>query len=259
MFLKPEVQRTLSDSPVEEDILTWIEAFLIDRKARGCANGTLVFYQQKMKSFADFCGSQVVSKKSQITPTLVRQYLLYLEDTDHNPRGRHAAYRALRAFLLWFEDEVEPENWFNLVHKVKALRVILETLEPVKFKTVSLMQKVCESHTFFGIRDKALLLFLLDSIVRVGELKDIHMWKLNKLRGYSHSPNQYKKAPARIYAGAPNRLKVNYLTTTRRVGVLCAPNVALMATSTPAGISVGPRVIMGVEPASAPASLTSMK
>ena len=52
MFLKPEVQRTLSDSPVDEDILTWIEAFLVDRKARGCAKGTLVFYQQKIKSFA---------------------------------------------------------------------------------------------------------------------------------------------------------------------------------------------------------------
>lgn len=40
MFLKPDIQQSLTDSPVEEDILTWIEAFLIDRKAGGCAKGT---------------------------------------------------------------------------------------------------------------------------------------------------------------------------------------------------------------------------
>ena len=168
MFLKPEVQRTLSDSPVEEDILTWIEAFLIDRKARGCAKGTLVFYQQKMKAFADYCDSQVVSQISQITPTMVRQYLLYLEDTGHNLGGRHAAYRALRAFLFWFEDEVEPENWSNPVNKVRTPRVPLEPLVPVEFEIVSQMIKVWEPDMFCGIKDKALLLFLLDLGVRVG-------------------------------------------------------------------------------------------
>ena len=107
MFLKSDIQRTRVNSQVDLDILTWVEAFLIDRKARGCAKGTLVYYQQKMKSFTDYCESQVISQITQITPTIIRQYLLYLEETGHNPGGRHAAYRALRAFLLWYEDEVE--------------------------------------------------------------------------------------------------------------------------------------------------------
>ena len=177
MFLKPETQRTLSNSPVEEDLLTWIEAFLIDRKAWGCVKGTLVFYQQKMKSFVGYCESQVVSKISQITPTIIRQYLLYLEDNGHNPGGRHAAYRALRAFLFWYENEVEPENWSNPTHKIKAPKVPFEPLEPVKFETVSQMIKVCEPNTFCGIRDKALLLFLLDTGIRAGELLAINNGK----------------------------------------------------------------------------------
>ncbi len=53
MFFKSDIQRTLKNSNVDEDILSWKEAFLIDRGARGCAKGTLVFYQQKMKSFAE--------------------------------------------------------------------------------------------------------------------------------------------------------------------------------------------------------------
>ena len=57
---------------------------------------------------------------------------------------------------MWFEDEVEPDNWSNPVHKVKAPRVPLAPLEPVEFETVLQMIKVCEPDTFCGIRDKAL-------------------------------------------------------------------------------------------------------
>ena len=199
MFLKPEVQRTLADSPVDEDILTWIEAFLIDRKARGCAKGTLVFYQQKLKAFAYYCDSRVVSLISQITPTMVRKYLLYLEETRHNPGGRHAAYRTIRAFLFWFENEMEPDNWSNPAHKVKAPNVPLEPLEPVEFATVSQMIKVCEVNTFCGIRDKALLLFLLDTGVRAVELLAINIEDINQARGdilFRHSKG---KRPRYVY------------------------------------------------------------
>ena len=43
MFLKSETQRTLQVSNVDDYLLTWLEAFLIDRKAAGVAEGTLRF------------------------------------------------------------------------------------------------------------------------------------------------------------------------------------------------------------------------
>ena len=199
MFLKSDIQRTRVNSQVNFDILTWVEAFLIDRKARGCAKGTLVFYQQKMKSFSDYCESQVISQITQISPTMVRQYLLYLDETGHNPGGRHAAYRALRAFLLWYEDEVEPEDWSNPIHKVKAPKVPLEPLEPVEFSTVSEMIKVCEPNTFCGIRDKALLLFLLDTGVRAGELLAIDIEDINQARGDILIRHSKGKRPRYVY------------------------------------------------------------
>jgi len=116
MLTQNETQQTLTNSHVDDYLLSWVEAFLIDRKARGLASGTLRFYKQKIKLFCDFCDSQVISEIGQITPTLLRQYLLWLEETNHNDGGRHAAYRTIRAFLYWYEDEVEPEfayayNW----------------------------------------------------------------------------------------------------------------------------------------------------
>jgi hypothetical protein len=61
---------------------------------------------------------------SHLTPTLLRQYLLWLFDTGHNPGGVHGFYRALRAFLRWWEDEYEPENWRNPIRKVKGPKVL---------------------------------------------------------------------------------------------------------------------------------------
>jgi hypothetical protein len=48
MYPKIEMQRTLQVSTVDEYLLNWLEAFLIDRKAAGVAEGTLRFYRQKM-------------------------------------------------------------------------------------------------------------------------------------------------------------------------------------------------------------------
>jgi site-specific recombinase XerD len=131
MLSQTETQGTITKSIVDDYLLTWVEAFMIDRKARGLADGTLRFYQQKLKLFSDYCETQVLNQIGQITPTLLRQYLLWLEDTGHNEGGRHAAYRTLRAFLYWYEDEVEPEGWRNPIRKVKAPKVPTEPIDPV--------------------------------------------------------------------------------------------------------------------------------
>ena len=60
MFNQIETQGTLTNSLIDDYLLTWIEAFLIDRKARGLADGTLRFYRIKLKLFTDFCETQVL-------------------------------------------------------------------------------------------------------------------------------------------------------------------------------------------------------
>jgi site-specific recombinase XerD len=183
MFNSIETQGIVTNSLVDDYLLTWLEAFLIDRKARGLAEGTLRFYRIKFKLFTDFCETQVVTQIHQITPTLLRQYLLYLEETGHNEGCQHAAYRTLRAFLYWFEDEDEPEGWKNPIRKVKAPKEPTEPIDPVPLDTVSRMIKVCERGTFTGDRDAAILLCLLDTGARAGEFLAINLNDINQARG----------------------------------------------------------------------------
>lgn len=58
----------------------------------------------------------------------------------------------------------------------------LEPLDPMEFTTLSQMIKVCESNTFFGIRDNVLLLFLIDAGLRAGELLAINIGDINQAR-----------------------------------------------------------------------------
>ena len=127
MFLPTNEQRTIL---IDDYIEVWIEAFIIDRRARGMAKGTISFYTEKLKHFTDYCEGQAVKRVTQITPALIRQYLLWLEQ-NHNPGGVHAHFRTLRTFLYWWEDETEPEGWRNPIKKVKAPRLAVQPLEGV--------------------------------------------------------------------------------------------------------------------------------
>jgi integrase/recombinase XerD len=201
MSLMIETQRTLQVSNVDDYLLNWLEAFLIDRKAAGVANGTLRFYRQKIKLFADYCDAQAIKQISQINYSFLRQYLLYLEGSGHNAGGRHAAFRLLRAFFLWYEDEVEPQGWSNPIRKLKAPKVPVEPLEPVSIETISQMVKACPHNTFTGDRDAAILLCLLDTGARANEFLSVNLDDINQARGDILIRQGKGRKPRTVYIG----------------------------------------------------------
>jgi integrase/recombinase XerD len=100
----------------------------------------------------------------------------------HCPGGRHAAYRVLKTFLRWYDDEVEPEGWRNPIDKVKAPKLEEEPLDPVELQTVNAMTAVCDK-SFLGRRDRAILLFLLDTGLRARELLSMNINDINFITG----------------------------------------------------------------------------
>jgi len=205
MFLKVETPRTIQVSTVDDYLLNWLEAFLIDRKAAGLAEGSMRFYRQKIKLFTDYCDSQAVKEIYQITPSFLRQFLLFLEEGGHNAGGRHGVFRAMRAFFLWYEDEVEPQGWSNPIRKVKAPKVPIEPLEPVSFDIVNQMVKACPHNTFTGDRDAAILLCLLDTGARASEFLSINLDDINQARGDILIRQGKGHKPRTVYIGKQSK------------------------------------------------------
>jgi integrase/recombinase XerD len=196
-----ETQQIINTTLVDDSLLTWMEAFLVSRKAQGSANGTLRFYTQKLTLFLNYSEANAVERISQITAPFIRQYLFYLEESRHNSGGRHAAFRSLRAFLNWYEDEAEPESWSNPIHKVKAPKVPIEPLEPVSHETIASMVKICDRGSFTGDRDAAILLCLLDTGARASEFLNIDLEDLNQASGTILIRHGKGSKPREVYLG----------------------------------------------------------
>ena len=161
-------QRIISRTELSDYLLTWLEAFFLDLRASGKANGTVRFYKIKLGNFAKFCETRAIKGVQQITPDDLRAFLIWLQD-GHNEGDIHAHYRAIKAFLRWYEREVEPDGWRNPIRKVKAPRNMPELLEPVDYGTVKRLLAACGDDAF-GLRDRAIILVLLDTGLRASEL-----------------------------------------------------------------------------------------
>jgi site-specific recombinase XerD len=153
-----------------------IDIFMRDCRSRSLSHHTVAYYRRQLAFFQVYCESQGVLDTENITADLIRQYLISLED-KHNAGGKHARYRAMKVFLLWFEREMEPENWSNPVHKVKPPKYSKEPIEGASIEQIRKLIDTCDS-SFIGLRDKAILMFLLDSGVRIQELLDLDIDKV---------------------------------------------------------------------------------
>lgn len=151
-----------------------VDSFLVDRKAQGLSLETVQFYKKKLNYFAKFCESQAVKQVGQLTPDLLRRYLLELGE-QHNPGGVHACFRTVRTLLLWVgQEEIMPMDWKNPIHKVKAPKLPNELLDPIALEDVNALVATCK-YSFSGTRDKAMILGLLDTGARAQEFLNLNL------------------------------------------------------------------------------------
>jgi len=192
-----------------------VTAFLIDRRARNLSPRTVDFYHQKLTLLQRFLSAEGVDDVCGITSDLLRQYLLQLGRT-HNAGGVHAAYRAVRAFLRWFEVEEEPDGWKNPLRKIGPPKVPIDPLDPVPVEHVKAMVKTCDRRTFFGTRDKAVVLALLDSGVRASEFIAINVGDIDFPMGQILIRAGKGGKPRMVFLGSKSRRDL--VTYLRHVG-----------------------------------------
>jgi len=166
-----QTQRTFLEQ--EQYLPILFETFLTARRAEGISKRTIDYYREKLTVFLAFCEAQAVTQIQDVTPHLLRRFMLVLAET-HNPGGQHAHYRAVRAFLRFVEAEEVLPGWHSPTHKVKAPRVELQPIEGASLEDISALLATCDK-SFIGARDTALLLALLDTGARVTEFLSVDL------------------------------------------------------------------------------------
>jgi len=165
-----------------------IESFLIDRRSQGLSPSTIDFYKKKLNYFLAYCEGQAVTQISQLTSDMIRRFILEISET-HNPGGVHACFRPLRTLLYWIEDEeiMQPE-WKNPIRRVKAPKLSNEPIKPIDIHDVNLLLKSCKD-TYSGVRDKAMMLGLLDTGARAMEFLNINLEDVELATGRAKAVN----------------------------------------------------------------------
>jgi integrase/recombinase XerD len=174
--------RTISATSQDTYLTVLVDGFLLDRKVSGRTTKTIRYYRQALTKFISWADSQAIKEITQLTPNVIRAFLLYLEETNHNPGGVAVFYRSLRALLRWYELEFEPVGWSNPLRKVKAPKLPKQLLPPVSLDDVHALINSCEDDKV-SLRDKAIFLILLDTGARASELLSVDIEDVNTVTG----------------------------------------------------------------------------
>lgn len=186
-------------------IPTLAAAFLLDCKARSLAQRTQKFYRVNLQTFIDWLDTQAVKSIDQLSPDVLRGFFVAMTEQGHNAGGVHGYYRTVRVFLRWYMAEFEPANWRDPLRKVKPPRVEVIPLEAVPLEDVRAMLDTCKRGRFTDERDRAILLFLLDSGVRAGELIALDKTDVDILTGDVLIRKSKSRKPRTVFLGRSAR------------------------------------------------------
>jgi integrase/recombinase XerD len=159
----------------------WVDAFMRARRAEHVTPGTVRYYTEKLTIFLRWCDALAITEPAAVTADVVRQFMLWLEDTGHNPGGRHGYYRALRAFLRWWAAEDEPPGWRDPFKRVKPPRLPDEPLDPADVETLRAL--LAATNTRQGERNRAILLMLYDAGLRAREMCGLDLADYDPIAG----------------------------------------------------------------------------
>jgi len=215
MFALKDQDQGIIKLSQQEYLPILIESFLIDRRSQGLSPETIDFYTKKLKYFQTYCEGQALTQVSQLTPDIIRRYILGISET-HNPGGVHACFRPLRTLLYWIEEEeIMPAGWKNPIRKVKAPKLPMEPIDPIELEDIQTLLKSC-SNNYSGVRDKAMMLGLLDTGARAKEFLDLNLEDIDLATGAVMIKQGKGRKPRLVFLGRKTIRSIRVYLRSRR-------------------------------------------
>lgn len=142
-----------------------LEKFYLDQMVGERSPKTIQFYRDNFNAFVKQFPELADRPFADITVEHIEQHLLSKQD---HPYAKSAAYRSLRA--LWYFAVRRGIVEKNIVKQVRSPKLPKDTTIPiVKREDLDLLLATC-GPSFLGHRDRAIMLFLYDTGLRLSEL-----------------------------------------------------------------------------------------
>jgi site-specific recombinase XerD len=154
-----------------EDLQTLIDLYLLRCQVEGKSPNTLKAYAWTLRRFLDVARQEgFAGPVRQITPVHLYSYLGRFSHLS--AESRHRYHREVSFFFSWLESmRYVDRSAFAQIKKVKLPQRIIQ---PFSQDDVRSLLGLCDDSPV-GRRDRALLLVMLDTGVRVSELVQLHL------------------------------------------------------------------------------------
>jgi integrase/recombinase XerD len=155
-----------SCSELTEAFTLWLEAL----EARGTSPRTLANYREGVGQFVAFL-EQHATTLDAVQPHHIRKWLIHKQRKGVSPYTVRNAYRLPRLFWQWcLREELTANDPFQKVEKPKVPPKVKPALTP---EEVEQILKACNGKHWLRLRDKALILLLLDTGLRIHEAHNL--------------------------------------------------------------------------------------
>jgi integrase/recombinase XerC len=153
-----------------------IESFLATCRARNLSPNTCEYYTYRLRAFRTYLEAD--TPPDAITADVIRDFLSF-ELERNSPTTAQHSYCALRAFFAYLESEgFVSDNPMTRVAKPKRKQSVIPTLNQSQ---VEALLATC-GRDFYGVRDRAIILTLIDCGLRVSELVTLKLDDVDLLR-----------------------------------------------------------------------------
>jgi site-specific recombinase XerD len=161
-MLTPRLEIWQSGTELREALNLWLESL----EARGIAPRTLESYRESVGKFVAFL-EQHATTLDAVQPHHIRKWLIEKQRKGVSPYTVRNAYRLPRLFWRWcIKEELTTNDPFAKVEKPKVPPKVKPALTP---EEVDAILNACAGKEWTRLRDRALILLLLDTGLRIHE------------------------------------------------------------------------------------------
>lgn len=157
-----------------------LEEYLFDCEGRGLSEETVRNYGFNLKCFCSFLFEKNIEHIEQINVKHLKQYTISLQKKKQEESYINTQLVVVKGFLNYLHKEEYVEEKIE-VNKIKKKHKIIETFSD---EEIEKLLKACDTKSFIGMRDTAILHMMIDTGLRAGEiirLENSHVKENNTL------------------------------------------------------------------------------
>jgi len=160
----------------ERNLASLIDLYLLRCEVEGKSPNTLKAYTWALRRFVEIAREEgLPGDVAQITPAHIYSYLGRFAHLSLETRHRY--HREVSCFFNWLQrmGYITQSPFAN----IKKVRLPLKIVQPFSADDVLKLLDCCDARSPIGLRDRAILLLLLDTGIRVGELVRLELSDLD--------------------------------------------------------------------------------